>query len=280
MWINYAFLLIFTNEEHSFQLHIEIVFIGLFAGLLAGMFGLGGGIVIVPSLILILGWDIHLATGTSLATLLLPTGFLALLQYKRANLLYIKGAALIASGIVFGNIAGSSIALYAATPILKQLFGLFQVIMGIKYSRPLDFIKTKKNLKNENSQVETEPNQIKKYVFFIIGIAAGILGGMFGIGGGVIITTLLISAYKIQPKQAIAISLAAMFLPVGLGGVLLYNKHSYVDIISAIIIAIGIEIGSAISAKVAIKTQADLIKRFFGVLLIIIGIYFIIYKFL
>ena len=265
-------------------MQIEIIIIGILAGLLAGMFGIGGGIVIVPSLVLVLGWNMHLATGTSLATLLLPTGFLALLQYKRANLLHLKVAAFIALGIVLGNIAGSTLALNAATPILKQLFGVFQIIIGIKYFRLFDFFKKKKTDNNNNitPNINTEnfsnPNIIKNYILILVGVSAGILSGLFGIGGGVIITTALISIYQIHPKQAVAISLASMFLPVGIGGVLLYNQYSYVNIWAAIIIAVGIEVGSAVSARIAILVKADLVKRLFGLLLIIIGLYFVLHN--
>ena len=267
----------------------EVIFIGIVAGVFAGIFGIGGGIIIVPSLVLIFGWNLHFATGTSLATLLLPTGFLALMQYKRAGLLYLKGSALIALGIFTGSFFGATIALETAGPILKQLFGIFQIVIGIKYSQPLLIFKKQK----ENSQIIIEnttekseqeilerPKSIKKIVLYLVGLLAGLLGGMFGIGGGIIITTILISIYKVNPKQAVAMSLAGMFFPVGIGGVLLYNSNNYVGISAAIIIAIGIEIGSAISAKIAIGIQADLVKRLFGILLIIIGLYFILQNYI
>lgn len=264
----------------------EVIFIGIGAGVLAGIFGIGGGIVIVPALVLLLGWSLHLATGTSLATLLLPTGFLALMQYKRAGLLYIKGSALIGLGIFTGSFFGATIALETAGSILKQLFGIFQIVIGIKYSGLFSiFKKSKENRqidieeigqKEENEQKILErPKSIKNIVLYLLGLSAGLLGGMFGIGGGVVITTVLISIYKVNPKQAVAMSLGGMFLPVGIGGVLLYNTSNYVNISAAVIMAVGVEIGSAISARIAIGIQADLVKRLFGILLILLGLHFI-----
>ena len=263
-------------------MQIEIIIIGILAGLFAGMFGVGGGIVIIPALVLVLGWDMHLAAGTSLATLLMPVGFLALLQYKRANLLYLKGSAFIALGIIFGNIAGSTIALNVDGTILKQLFGLFLTTLGIKQSQLFAFFR-KKNIEN-NNETQTENSiklhGIKNYILIAIGIVTGILAGLFGIGGGIIITTVLIGIYKINPKQAVAMSLSAMFLPVGIGGVLLYNEYSYVNIWAAVIMAVGMEIGSAVSAKFAILLNANLLSRLFGLVLIIVGLYFIFQRYI
>jgi len=263
-------------------LQIEIIFIGIFAGLFAGMFGVGGGIVIIPALILIFGWEMHLTAGTTLATLLFPTGILALLQYKRANLLNIKVSALIALGIVFGNIFGATVALQVDGEFLKQLFGVFLIFIGIKHLKILQFFKNKKNEiideKQDDSLIDFQ--KTSKQILIFTGIITGFLAGLFGIGGGIIIVTILIGIYKINPKQAVAISLAAMFLPVGIGGVLLYNQANFVNILAAIKIAIGMEIGSAISAKIAIGIDIALLKRLFGFMLILLGLYFISEKYI
>jgi uncharacterized membrane protein YfcA len=225
----------------------------------------------------------------------MPTGFLALRQYKKEGFLYLKGSAFIALGIFCGSFFGAKFAIETAGPILKQLFGIFQIIIGIKYTKVLSNFSNFKNKNlqnidnssfsntnhtiNQNNELE-KPKYINKIIYFATGIGAGLLGGMFGIGGGVIITTILISIYKLNSKQAIAMSLAAMFLPVGIGGVSIYHSNNHVNILAAVIMAIGVEIGSAISAKFAISMQADLLKKLFGVLIILIGIYFLIYPYI
>ena len=104
---------------------MSFIILGIFAGLLAGMFGIGGGIVIVPALILIFNFAAQQASGTSLAALLLPAGSIALLQYKKAGLLNIKVSALIALGIFIGSASGAAIALNINAVLLKQLYGAF-----------------------------------------------------------------------------------------------------------------------------------------------------------
>jgi len=101
---------------------------------------------------------------------------------------------------------------------------------------------------------------------------------MFGIGGGLIITTVLISFYKVDPKQAVAISLGAMFLPTAIMGTVVYYNNGYINIIAAICIAIGIELGSNFSSRIALKLNAELFKQIFGFFLILLGLYFIFIK--
>ncbi len=260
---------------------LAYILLGIGAGLFSGMFGIGGGIIIVPALIFIFGLSLQAASGTSLAALLLPVGFIALWQYKRAGLLNLKISALVAAGIFCGSALGANIAISINNIVLKQLYGLFLIWAGIKFIRPADFF-NKKNNKLENIEVTSHKDytNIKQYIFFLLGIIAGIAAGMFGIGGGIIITTVLISILKVPTKNAIAISLAALFLPVGLPGTISYYLEGYINILSAVMIAIGLELGSAFSARFAIKAKGDLIKKLYGGLIFTIGIYFVIKKYL
>lgn len=263
---------------------IQVILTGIGAGLFAGMFGIGGGIVILPVLIFLFHWDFHSATGTSLATLLLPTGFTALNNYRKSELLYIKGSAFIALGMFFGSALGATLSLYIIKDgaLLKSLFGLYMIIVGVKYLRPVHVIKQLFSLENKpNPLIEFRIVASVPFAYYIvIGLFAGLLAGLFGIGGGLIITVSLIEIFGINPKQAVAMSLAAMFLPVGLVGVFLYNDSGNVHILAAILIAVGIEIGSAVSSRLSIKLSNSILKQFFGFFLILCGIYFAIERYL
>jgi uncharacterized membrane protein YfcA len=138
--------------------------------------------------------------------------------------------------MVFGNVLGAYTSIYVIdnSVYVKALFGIYQIIVGIKYVRPIYiFNKIFAQHRNNKSDVEVvykEPMEIKIIAFIVIGFLAGILAGMFGIGGGLIITVLLVQIFKIEPKHAVAISLAAMFLPVGIGGASLFFNADYVNI--------------------------------------------------
>lgn len=107
-----------------------LVLVGVGAGITAGLFGVGGGIVIVPALVYLLGFTQHKATGTSLAVLLPPVGLGAVVEYYRHGAVDVKAAALIAAGLFAGGLAGAYLANRLPGPWLRLLFGLFTVGMG------------------------------------------------------------------------------------------------------------------------------------------------------
>ena len=105
----------------------ERVLLGLVAGVLSGMFGIGGGIVIVPALVLFFGFEAHRATGTSLGALLLPVGFFGALNYYKAGSVQVGAAAAIAIGLALGAWAGSKLALDLSPRIMQRSFAVFLV---------------------------------------------------------------------------------------------------------------------------------------------------------
>jgi len=106
----------------------------------------------------------------------------------------------------------------------------------------------------------------------LIGLAGGVLSGLFGIGGGLVIVPALILLFGMTPKQAVGTSLAALLLPVGILGAIEYWQAGYIDVRLAVLVALGILIGAFIGARVAIGLPSELIQRAFGVLLVLIGI--------
>lgn len=111
---------------------ILLLIVGIVAGLLAGLFGVGGGIIVIPALIYIFGMNQHQAQGTSIAFLLLPVGILAFMNYYRAGYINIKFAAILAATFVIGGYFGSKIALNIPVDNLKRVFAVFMILVGIK----------------------------------------------------------------------------------------------------------------------------------------------------
>lgn len=105
--------------------------IGLFTGLAAGFFGVGGGILIVPALTFLAGFTQEQATGTSLAVLLPPVGLLAVMEYYRHGNVDFKAGILIAAGLVLGAWLGGIEAHKVSEIWLKATFGIFLVSVGI-----------------------------------------------------------------------------------------------------------------------------------------------------
>ncbi len=109
---------------------LTLLLIGLIAGILSGFFGIGGGVVIVPSLIYFLGFSQHKATGTSLAVLLPPIGLMAVLEYYRHGDVDLRAALFVALASLIGAGVGAILANKLSGPVLKLGFGVFVVIMG------------------------------------------------------------------------------------------------------------------------------------------------------
>ena len=107
-----------------------LIGIGLVAGVLSGVFGIGGGVVIVPALIYLAGFRQHMATGTSLAVLLPPVGIAAVLEYYRHGNVNLYAALIIAVTLTIGGWFGAIVANRLAGPYLRLAFGVFVMALG------------------------------------------------------------------------------------------------------------------------------------------------------
>lgn len=108
-----------------------ILLLGLGVGVLVGLLGIGGGVVLVPALVYLLGMDQHLAQGTSLFILLPPIGLGALREYWKQGQVDLRAGILCALGMLFGAYGGSLVALPLASRDLKGLFGCFLVLSAV-----------------------------------------------------------------------------------------------------------------------------------------------------
>jgi uncharacterized membrane protein YfcA len=113
-------------------MHIIYIGIGLAAGVLAGLFGIGGGVVIVPALILLARMSPQVATGTSLAALLLPVGALGAWAYYKEGFVQVRPALGIAIGLLFGAWVGAKISLELSPLVLRRSFAVFLVLVAAR----------------------------------------------------------------------------------------------------------------------------------------------------
>jgi len=111
---------------------IILIIIGLSAGIVSGLLGVGGAIIMVPALVFFLGLTQHQAQGTSLAVLVFPVGFLAFWNYYKQGFVNFKIALIIMLAFVIGGYLGSSIAVRIPERPLKIFFGVLIVILGLR----------------------------------------------------------------------------------------------------------------------------------------------------
>lgn len=111
---------------------IILILIGIAAGTLGGLVGLGGGIVIVPALIYFLGFNQFQAQGTSLAMIMLPVGFLGVIQYYKQGYVDFSLVVWLAMGFVLGSFLGSKITLALPQETVKKIFAVLLIILALK----------------------------------------------------------------------------------------------------------------------------------------------------
>ena len=116
----------------AFSLIVLMLLIGLFSGIASGIFGIGGGVIIVPALIYLARFSQHAAIGTSLAILLPPVGLWAVMEYYRHGNVDLKAALIVAVAFMAGGWIGAHLANQLISGgVLKLLFGLFVLGIGV-----------------------------------------------------------------------------------------------------------------------------------------------------
>jgi uncharacterized membrane protein YfcA len=116
----------------SVQTIVLLIIVGVAAGMLSGLVGLGGGVIIVPALVFLLGFSQYQATGTSLGILLLPAGIFAVMNYYKKGYIDIKVVLLIFAGFLLGGYLGSKISLSLPQATLKKIFAVVLILIAGK----------------------------------------------------------------------------------------------------------------------------------------------------
>ncbi len=106
--------------------------IGLLAGVFSGMFGIGGGLLIVPALVFLMKMDDLDAIATSLAALIPPVGLLGALEYYRGGYINIRYAALLAAGLFIGAFFGAKIMMGIPAVYIRKMYGLFLLAISVR----------------------------------------------------------------------------------------------------------------------------------------------------
>jgi uncharacterized membrane protein YfcA len=116
----------------STSILLIVIVIGIITGIMAGMLGIGGAIIMIPALVLMLGFSQQTAQGTSLAVMLPPIGIIAAFNYYKAGYVNIKIALILAVAFIVGSYFGSKIALNLPQPVLKKIFGILLLLVAAK----------------------------------------------------------------------------------------------------------------------------------------------------
>lgn len=140
------------------QTILILIAIGICAGMLSGLVGIGGGVIIVPALVFFLAFSQKMAQGTSLGILLLPVGLLGVFQYYKQGYIDMRVVVIISLAFFLGSYFGSRIAISLSNEAVKKIFAIMMIVIAIKM---LFFDRTKKTGDSPKSeqQMKSPPNQ-------------------------------------------------------------------------------------------------------------------------
>lgn len=217
---------------------LPLVLIGIFAGLLSGLFGVGGGLVIVPALVLILGMPQRLAAGTSVAAIL-PAAVVGAVSYAVQGQVDWVAALLLAAGIIVGSQLGS--ALLAKLPIrtLHWIFLIFVLVVIVS----LWFVVPQRDS-------EIGMTWISGPLLVVTGFVTGVLSGVLGVGGGIIVVPVLMFFFGASDLVAKGTSLT-MMIPGSISGTLANWRRKNVDLRTAAIVGVAASVMSPVGVLIA-----------------------------
>ncbi len=257
-------------------MEIGILIVGILAGVMSGLFGIGGGIVMVPTLIAIFGMNMLDANATSLAAMLLPVGIFGVINYYKAGYINLKDSLWIALGLFGGSFFGAELAVTLDVNLLAKLYAAYLLWIAVGYFDIPSYFSRNKN----KNKVQTEGVRSQKkraiWQFILVGVLAGVIAGMFGKGGGLVIVPILIKFFDYDPKAASATSLAALQLPVGLPSVIVYAEDGHLNFFYAGLMAFGILVGVFFGSKLALNLSSAIFKKVYAVFLLGVAVYMVV----
>jgi len=267
-----------------FDLTLEYLFllllVGAFAGLIAGLLGVGGGLIIVPALIMVferLGFSenylTQMAIATSLATIIF-TSMSSIRTHHRANLVLWPLVKTLSVGLFFGALLGALFASSLSGRVLQFAIGSFALLVAIQM-----FFQ----LKPEQGTLPS------RFVQYVSGVVIAFVSAVFGIGGGSLSVPALVW-FGLTMKHAVAVS-AACGLPIAIFSVIGFifsawgrndlpnGSIGFIYLPALIVITLTSTVMAHFGAKLAHRLPAKNLKKIFSLLLFVIGLKFIVTSF-
>jgi len=229
---------------------IELISLGALIGILSGFFGIGGGTILIP-LLLVLGYETKVAIGMSIIQMLFSSIYGSYLNYKKGNLEFTI-IMTIGSGGFIGAFFSGFLSSVLSDLVLESIFLFFVLFALIRM-----FYAAERENQKEN---------INKITLFIIGFLIGLFSMTIGVGGSIMLVPILVGFFHIKLKKAIA---AGLFFVVfsSLSGFISHYIHSDMDLKNGVIIGVaslvGVFVGVHLKDTVNVKLQKNLLVGFY-----------------
>lgn len=246
-----------TTDSHSASIS-SIVLVGIAAGFLSGMFGVGGGILIVPGLVLVAKMDQRIAHGTSLAAVL-PISASSLLSYWSHDHVDWRVAACLAIGALAGTLLGTRLLHVLPHRTLAIAFAGLLLVTAVRLFLPLE-------------SGTRDPLTIGSIAALIaIGVATGILAGLLGVGGGVVMVPAMMMLLQMPAAVAKGTSVAVI-IPTSIMGTWRNRKKKNADLKAAGILGFGGIFAAVVGGWISARMSDTVSNVLFATLLLVVAI--------
>ena len=235
--------------------------LGLAAGVMSGLFGIGGGAVLVPGLVLIMGVRQHVAHATSLAAILL-TAPAAALGYALDGSIAVAPAAAIAVGSIVGAFVGADLMHRISPTLLRQAFGVLLLIVALRLALPTEIV---------GGGGQATIDVLRLGAFALLGLSAGVLSALMGVGGGIILVPALVLLFSFSQHTAEGTSLLVI-VPTALMGAARHARRGYTDWRLGLLVGAGGVLGGLAGAQLALALPGEWLSRLFAVFLALMAL--------
>ncbi|WP_231882020.1 sulfite exporter TauE/SafE family protein [Microbacterium aurantiacum] len=238
---------------------ITCIGVGLLAGLMSGLFGVGGGTVIVPLLVLVLGFDQRLAAGTSLGAIV-PTASVGVISYALNDSVAWIPALILAGGAVIGAQIGTALLAKLSQTVLRWGFvGFLGVVIVMLF------------VVIPSRDAVLELTWWTGLGLIALGLVTGVLAGLLGVGGGIIVVPALIFLFGTSDLVAKGTSLL-MMIPTAISGTIGNIRRHNIDLVAAGIVGLAAITTTALGAWIAVRVDPQVGNILFAAFLVFIAV--------
>jgi uncharacterized protein len=222
--------------------------LGAVAGVLAGLFGVGGGVILVPGMVLLMRLPQHVAHATSLVAILVTAPFAVLGFALDGSVAYAAGGA----GLM-----------HRISPTrLRQGFAVLLLLVAVRMLLPVS---------GEGTALAAADDPVALALYALLGLAAGVLSALMGVGGGVIMVPAFVLLFGLSQHTAEGTSLLVI-VPTALMGAYRHARNGYTRWRTGLLIGVGGAAGGLLGAQIALALPAQTLQQLFAGFLVLTGV--------
>jgi uncharacterized membrane protein YfcA len=242
---------------------IVLIIVGLGAGTLGSMLGVGGGIIMGPALTFI-GLPPYQIAATSLFAVT-ANSISSTIAFSRQKRIEYRRGLVLASGAIPGAVVGTFISSTISEPNFKLGFGILLMAVGFYVSFKSTILKEK-----EGHKVPL----VQHLAIFAITFGAGLISSLFGVGGGVVFVPVMLLIYRMMIHKATATSQLALMIT-SFAGIITHAALGHPDYLYAVVLSAGAVVGAQLGARWSKNAKAAFLQKMLGAVLIVVAITFI-----